>query len=154
MKTLRWGIVGTGDIAHSMAGIIRMADAAEIGAVSSRCMASAQEFAQAHGVANAFDSWQEMIESDAIDAVLGNEEKRALPDYLPAILAGDAVVDVGTYGRGAPIADEWIGIQPGTDAALMLAMANVLFAEGLVRLGRLEGRVEGLEEVERLARRR
>ena len=69
MKTLRWGIVGTGGIANSMAGMIKMADAAEIGAVSSRRMATAQEFAQKHDVANAFDSWQEMIDSDAVDAI-------------------------------------------------------------------------------------
>ncbi len=61
------------------------------------------------------------------------------------------VVDPRRTGT-AEHADEWIGIQPGTDAALLLAMANVLFAEGRVRLGRLEGRVEGLGEVERLAR--
>jgi anaerobic selenocysteine-containing dehydrogenase len=61
------------------------------------------------------------------------------------------VVDPRRTGT-AEHADEWIGIQPGTDAALLLAMANVLFAEGRVRLGRLEGRVEGLDEVERLAR--
>ena len=69
MKTLRWGIVGTGGIANSMAGMIRVADAAAIGAVSSRRMATAQEFAKDHDVPNAFDSWQEMIDSDAVDAI-------------------------------------------------------------------------------------
>ena len=28
VKTLRWGVVGTGGIANSMAGMIKMADAA------------------------------------------------------------------------------------------------------------------------------
>lgn len=69
MKTIRWGIVGTGGIANSMAGMIKIADASEIGAVSSRRMQTAQEFANDHGVPKAFDSWQEMIDSDAVDAI-------------------------------------------------------------------------------------
>ena len=69
VKTLRWGIVGTGGIANSMAGMIRMADAAAIGAVSSRRMETAQAFADDHDVPNAFDSWQEMIDSDLVDAI-------------------------------------------------------------------------------------
>ncbi len=69
VKTLRWGIVGTGGIANSMAGMIKMADASEIGAVSSRRMETAQAFANDHDVPNAFDSWQEMIDSDVVDAI-------------------------------------------------------------------------------------
>jgi predicted dehydrogenase len=69
MKPIRWGIVGTGGIANSMAGMIGMADASEIGAVSSRRMESAKGFAQDHDVPNAFDSWQEMIDSDVVDAI-------------------------------------------------------------------------------------
>jgi anaerobic selenocysteine-containing dehydrogenase len=48
-------------------------------------------------------------------------------------------------------ASEWVAIRPGTDAALLLAIAHVLFAEGRVRLGALEGRVNGVEEVRRIA---
>ena len=69
VKTIRWGIVGTGGIANSMAGMIEMARAAELGAVSSRRMETAQTFARNHDVPNAFDSWQEMIDSDAVDAI-------------------------------------------------------------------------------------
>lgn len=69
MNTLRWGIVGTGGIANSMAGMIKLADAAEIGAVSSRRLESAEEFAGKHDIPKAFGSWQEMIDSGAVDAV-------------------------------------------------------------------------------------
>jgi predicted dehydrogenase len=68
-KTIRWGVVGTGGIANSMAGMIKMADLAELSAVSSRRMESAKEYATAHDVPNAFDSWQEMIDSDVVDAI-------------------------------------------------------------------------------------
>ena len=47
----------------------------------------------------------------------------------------------------AQVADAWHGIQPGTDALLLAAMVQVLFAEGLVRLGRLEAHANGLEAV-------
>ena len=66
---MRWGIVGTGGIANSMARMIALADGAEIGAVSSRRMQSAKEFADKYSIANAFDDWAEMAASDVIDAV-------------------------------------------------------------------------------------
>jgi len=66
---LRWGVVGTGGIANSMAPRIIEADGAVLAAVSSRRMETAQEYAGKHGVPNAFDSWEKMIASDAIDAV-------------------------------------------------------------------------------------
>ena len=69
VKTLRWGVVGTGGIANSMARMIKMADSAELAAVSSRRMETAQEFASDHGVPNAFDSWEEMCGSDTVDAI-------------------------------------------------------------------------------------
>jgi len=68
-KTLRWGIVGTGGIANSMVPRIREADSAELTAVSSRKMASAQEFVTKHNVGKAFDSWAEMISWDGVDAI-------------------------------------------------------------------------------------
>ena len=68
---------------------------------------------------------------------------------LAAIRArGGRVVVVDPRRTGtADRADEWVAIQPGTDAALMLAMVSVLFEEGLVDLGALEGRVAGVDAV-------
>jgi anaerobic selenocysteine-containing dehydrogenase len=48
-------------------------------------------------------------------------------------------------------ADQWIAIRPGTDAAFLLAVANVLFAENLVAPAHLTPILNGLEEVRELA---
>ena len=47
-------------------------------------------------------------------------------------------------------AGEWVPIQPGADAALLLAMVQVLFREGRVDPGSLAEHLNGLEAVERL----
>lgn len=67
--TLRWGVVGTGSIANSMAGAIKRANHAELAAVSSRSMDKARAYSEKHQVAHAFDSWAEMMKSDAVDAI-------------------------------------------------------------------------------------
>jgi anaerobic selenocysteine-containing dehydrogenase len=72
---------------------------------------------------------------------------------LDAIRArGGRVVVVDPRRTGtADHASEWLPIRPGTDAAFLLALAHVLFAEGRVKLGALAGRVNGVEEVRRVA---
>ncbi|MFE0020583.1 molybdopterin-dependent oxidoreductase [Amycolatopsis sp. NPDC059021] len=54
--------------------------------------------------------------------------------------------------RTARLADEHHPIVPGTDALLLFALVNVLFAENRVALGRLEEHVAGIDEVRELAR--
>jgi predicted dehydrogenase len=68
-NTVRWGVIGTGGIANQMAPMIKLADNAELAAVSSRRMETAQEYADQHGVTHTYDSWQAMITADTIDAV-------------------------------------------------------------------------------------
>src|SRR5262249_44235625 len=77
-----------------------------------------------------------------------------VPARMRAILArgGRVIVVDPRRTRTATAASEHHFIRPGTDAYLLLAMVQVLFAEGLVRLGRLAPHVAGLEEVARLAR--
>jgi len=48
----------------------------------------------------------------------------------------------------AELANEHVFIKPGSDPILLLAMANVIFAEGKVRLQHLAQHVEGLAELE------
>jgi predicted dehydrogenase len=69
VQPLRWGFVGTGGIANSMAARIKQAANAELAAVSSRKMETAREFADQHGVPKAFDSWADMLAFDGVDAI-------------------------------------------------------------------------------------
>jgi predicted dehydrogenase len=66
---LRWGVVGTGVIANQMAPHIQRASNAELAGVSSRKMASAESYATAHDVSRAFDSWEEMLGWNGVDAI-------------------------------------------------------------------------------------
>ncbi|MER6270556.1 molybdopterin oxidoreductase family protein [Streptomyces sp900105755] len=49
--------------------------------------------------------------------------------------------------RTAKLADRHIAVRPGTDALLLAAMAQVLFEEDLVDLGRLAPHVDGVDEL-------
>lgn len=66
---LRWGFVGTGNIAGWMADVVGRSPWAELAAVASRRMETAAAFATAHGAGEAFDSWERMLARDGIDAV-------------------------------------------------------------------------------------
>jgi anaerobic selenocysteine-containing dehydrogenase len=68
---------------------------------------------------------------------------------LKAILArgGKVVVIDPRRSETAHLASEHHFIRPGTDAYFLLAMVNVMIAEGLVRLGRAEGLVSGFDEM-------
>lgn len=66
---LRWGIVGTGSIAHSMAEVITSVPSATLAGVSSRRQASADAFAAKHTAERAFDSWGDMAAWSGVDAI-------------------------------------------------------------------------------------
>ena len=66
---VRWGFIGTGDIADSMARIVAHTPSSQLVASSSRRIESARAFAEKHGATRAFDAWQEMLQWDGIDAV-------------------------------------------------------------------------------------
>ena len=77
-----------------------------------------------------------------------------LPGRLRALRArgGKLVVVDPRRSETARIADLHLFLRPGTDALLLFALVHVLFAEGRVRLGRLEPLVRGVAELEALAK--
>ncbi len=68
MKKIRFGIVGTGTIAHRFAEAISNVKCAELTAVASRTAQGAKKFGDEFGIKYRFDSYEKMAESDVIDA--------------------------------------------------------------------------------------
>lgn len=72
-----------------------------------------------------------------------------MPRRLKALRArgGRLVVVDPRRTETADLADAHHFVRPGGDAALLLGMLHTLFAEGLVRLGAMEGFVQGVDEL-------
>lgn len=68
IKKIRFGIVGTGTIAHRFANAIKNVENAELVAVASRTKENAQKFGDEFNIKNRFYSYKDMAESDTIDA--------------------------------------------------------------------------------------
>ncbi|PJJ79175.1 Gfo/Idh/MocA family protein [Mucilaginibacter auburnensis] len=69
MKTIRWGILGTGYIARRFASDLKLAEGAELAAIGSRSLTSAQQFADEYPVANCFGSYDEVAQCPDVDVV-------------------------------------------------------------------------------------
>ncbi|MGQ9555930.1 MAG: aldo/keto reductase, partial [Anaerolineae bacterium] len=74
---LRWGILGTGAIAHSFAKALLNSNTGELVAVGSRTAATAERFADEFGVANRHASYQSLMADPEVDAIY-----IALPNHL------------------------------------------------------------------------
>ena len=65
---IRFGIVGTGTIAHRFANAIKNVSNAELVAVASRTKENAEAFGDEFNIPVRFDSYEKMAQSDTIDA--------------------------------------------------------------------------------------
>ncbi|RCS28049.1 gfo/Idh/MocA family oxidoreductase [Polaribacter sp. WD7] len=68
-KTIKWGIIGLGKIANKFATDLATIEHAELYAVASRNKENAVSFAQKYSAKKAFDSYQDLVKDDEVDAV-------------------------------------------------------------------------------------
>lgn len=68
MSVLRFGIVGTGNIAHRFAHAVKNVEGVSLSAVASRTAENAEKFGDEFSIEHRFASYEEMAESDVIDA--------------------------------------------------------------------------------------
>ncbi len=79
MDKLRWGILGTGNIAHTFAKAVVASASGELAAVGSRTAEAANAFGAEYGVTRNHDSYRSLVEDPEIDAVY-----ISLPNHLHA----------------------------------------------------------------------
>lgn len=93
MSTLRWGILGTGNIAHQFAEGVAGARRSRAVAVGSRTREAADAFAQRFGLARAHGSYDALLADDEVDAVYVSLPNSMHHDWtLAALEAGKHVL--------------------------------------------------------------
>jgi predicted dehydrogenase len=68
-KPLRWGILGTGGIAHTFAHDLSFIDEGVVAAVGSRSQSSADAFGDEFDVPLRFDTYEALVGSDQVDVI-------------------------------------------------------------------------------------
>ena len=68
-KKLKWGILGTGSIATSLANALQVVDNSELYAVGSRELFKAQKFASEFNIPVSYGSYEELVQDSEVDIV-------------------------------------------------------------------------------------
>jgi predicted dehydrogenase len=90
---IRWGIWGTGAIAHQVASDFKLAEGALQHAVASRTADRATRFASAHGAAKSYEGLPALLSDASLDAIyIATPNHRHADDSLACIYAGKAVL--------------------------------------------------------------
>ncbi|MBG0813104.1 Gfo/Idh/MocA family protein [Planomonospora sp. ID82291] len=93
MSTIKWGILATGGIAASFTEDLKPLPDAEVVAVGSRSIASAQAFADRYGIPRAHGTWAELAADPEVDIVYVATPHSAHYDAVTTCLnAGKAVL--------------------------------------------------------------
>jgi len=93
MKKIRWGILGTGTIAHKFASDLKFVENAELVAVGSRSLENAKIFAEEFNIQLSFESYEALAECDQIDIVyIATPNNLHHPNTLLCLNNGKAVI--------------------------------------------------------------
>jgi predicted dehydrogenase len=122
-KKIKWGIVSTGHISGRFAEALQMLPEAEIYAVASRNLQSAEKFAEEHGIPNAYGSYSAMAEDSEIDVVyIGTPHAFHHDNSLVFMRAGKSVLCEKAFAINAREAEEMIRVAREQNVFLMEAM--------------------------------
>ena len=136
-QKIRWGILGTGNIAHSFATGLPFLPDAELLAVGSRSQATADAFGDAFGVPRRYASYEELVGDADVDVIyISTPHPFHRENTLLCLEAGKAVLCEKPFAMNAREAEEMIGCARSKKVFLMEAMWT-RFVPVMVRLREL-----------------
>lgn len=93
MNKIRWGIVGTGNIANSFARDFKYVKEGELIAVASRSLDKAKWFAQKYNISKSYGSYKELYTDQDLDVVyIATPHSHHVENTADALKAGKAVL--------------------------------------------------------------
>ena len=142
-KKIRFGIVGTGTIAHRFAEAIKNVLGAQLVAVASRTKENAEKFGDEFGIPVRFDSYEKMAVSDVIDAayiavphsghifcscLMMSNGKHVLCEKPMAVNSREAEEMFACAGKNGVLLMEamWARLVPGTIKMLQIVNDGIL----------------------------
>jgi predicted dehydrogenase len=123
IEPVRWGILGTGGIAHAFATALMQTPGATLAAVGSRSVASAEKFGREFGSAAAFGSYQELCDAPGVDIIyIGTPHPLHAENVTMALNGGKAVLCEKPFAMNLREAEGVIALARDKKLFLMEAM--------------------------------
>lgn len=148
--TIRWGILGTGGIAHKFADGLSALPDAELVAVGSRAQNSADAFAEEYGVSHRHATYDALAEDAEVDVVyVSTPHPMHKDNSILCLQAGKAVLCEKPFTINARETEEVIRVAREKKLFLMEAMwTRFLPSFGQVRMWLDEGRIGDIRMVQ------
>ncbi len=142
-KTIQWGILGPGNIAHKFAEGLRALPDAGLAAVGSRDAGRAAQFARKHGFARSHGSYQALSEDPDVDIVyVATPHPMHKAESIRCLRAGKAVLCEKPFTVNRREAEEVFQAARAANRFCMEAMwTRFLPVMGQVRQWLAEGRI-------------
>lgn len=123
MSQFKWGIIGTGGIAHAFAKDIALLEGHSVHAIGSRNLTTAQNFAGEFNAAMSYGSYEELVHDDTIDAVyVATPHPSHIENVLLALNAQKPVLCEKPFSVNAQQAREMVNTAKANNVAIMEAM--------------------------------
>jgi predicted dehydrogenase len=110
-SSLRWGILGTGGIAHAFVSDLRLTGSGVVSAVGSRAQGSADLFADEFGIAGRHASYESLVADESVDVIyVATPHPMHRDNAILALRAGKPVLVEKPFAMNAAEAAEIVEV--------------------------------------------
>ncbi len=128
MNRIRWGILGTGDIARQFASDLALVEEAELAAVGSRRRETADRFGARFDIPRRYAGYERLVLDEEVDVVyIATPHPRHRNDALLCLEHGKAVLCEKPFALNAAQAEQMVSAARARGLFLMEAMWTAFF---------------------------